>query len=344
MINAVTTAGTRIVAGATGYTGAMAMVATNTLGSLCAMLYQSYTIARRVDLVLLRKTISVTSIRQIAHTYVELPKYNAPASFINSISWQLPVLMLTSLFSASVAGQYALSFRIIQIPMSLIGNSIGKVFYQRASIAVHNGTLKQLTEGTFGILTKIGLPIVLLLAFAGQDLFVFVYGEDWADAGRYTQFLAIWAFFWFIASPIGTLVYVLNLQRFNIIWNIFNFVFRISALWFGAIIGSADVAIALYGVSGAVIYLIACLYTTRKAGMPTSHFFGLLGATLAKSSPSLIAFLLLRYLGAPTVVVLVVPSFLVCLTLILTLRNEPQFTQIFGRLEARLKNRGDNAQ
>jgi O-antigen/teichoic acid export membrane protein len=63
----------------------------------------------------------------------KFPLIDIWGALLNNISWQLPVLLLAVFFSQTLVGFYALAFRLIHLPMSLIGASLGKVFFQRAS-------------------------------------------------------------------------------------------------------------------------------------------------------------------------------------------------------------------
>ncbi len=88
-------------------------------------------------------------------------------------------------------GYYALGLDVLQLPMSLIGSAISQVFFQRAAEARFNGTLSQIVEDTFLRLSLVGIFPILLLASIGRDLFTVIYSPTWAEAGTYTQILAL---------------------------------------------------------------------------------------------------------------------------------------------------------
>jgi O-antigen/teichoic acid export membrane protein len=169
-------------------------------------------------------------------------------------SWQLPLFTLNAFFAPSIAGYYAFGFRILQMPMSLLGTAIGQVFYQRATIAQQQGTLSNLVEDTYKRLTVLGLFPMLVLSIIGRDLFSLVFGASWAEAGTYVQILSPWAFFWFISSPLSTVFNVVQCQEDLLKWNIQNFLWRFFALIIGGLVGIPRVSVALFSFVGIVLY------------------------------------------------------------------------------------------
>ena len=79
------------------------------------------------------------SLKKLAKRYRDFPLFRAPQVFLNAISQSLPVLMLTSFFGPAVAGFYSIGRTVLAIPSTLIGKSVGDVFYPRISEAAHNG-------------------------------------------------------------------------------------------------------------------------------------------------------------------------------------------------------------
>ena len=62
-----------------------------------------------------------------------------PQFFIKTASDSLPVLLIATFFGPIAAGFYALSRKVMGIPSTLIGNSIGNAFYPKITEAAQNG-------------------------------------------------------------------------------------------------------------------------------------------------------------------------------------------------------------
>lgn len=202
----------------------------------------------------------------------KFPIYGSWAGLLNTISWQLPVLMLGGFFSPAVAGFYALGFRILQMPMNLIGGAISQVFHQRAAEAHNAGQLGPLVEALFKRLFFVALFPMLMLTIIGRDLYIVVFGERWAEAGIYTQILGPWAIIWFISSPLSNLFGVVGRQEQALVINILLLVSRLVALSLGAALGSAYVSLVLFSASGILAYgyLIKLIFHYSGAPMQPS--------------------------------------------------------------------------
>ena len=182
------------------------------------------------------------------------PVYNSWAALMNSISWQLPALMLGAYFSERVVGYYALGWRVLALPMSLVGMAIGQVFFQRAAAVRDNGRLPGLVRGVFSVLVDVGLVPFLVLTLAGKDIFEFAFGLRWAEAGVYVQILSIYTFVWFISSPLSNLYLVLDQQRRALWLNGVILLSRFGSLAIGGWFPDARLGLAIFAVSGIVAY------------------------------------------------------------------------------------------
>lgn len=198
--------------------------------------------------------------------YRKFPLFSSWAALLNTLSWQLPVFMLGIFFSPLEVGFYALGFRMLQFPMSLIGGAIGKVFLQQSATAKNDGILGVLVEQFLQRLLIFGLiPMIVLMVF-GKELFSMAFGSNWSMAGGYVEILSPWAYVWFVASPLSGLFAVLEMQSFELKFNLVLLVSRFVALLIGGIIGSSVIAIALFSCSGFFIYGYLIFKVTKHSG------------------------------------------------------------------------------
>jgi O-antigen/teichoic acid export membrane protein len=178
--------------------------------------------------------------------------------------------MLAYFFTPAVAGYYALGNRVLRIPMSLIGRSVGQVFFQRAARARSEGNLTDLMEKVLTRYASFSLFPFALLFVLGPELFVFVFGAEWAEAGVFSQILSIWSFFWLMASSFSSLFYVLEKQDFMLKWNVWLLMTRIAALGLGGLSGDPRFAVGLFSVSGIVMYGYLCVAMVVYTKVPWS--------------------------------------------------------------------------
>ena len=210
------------------------------------------------DKILISK-ITKKKIIALAKKYKNFPKYSMPSGLLNITSLQVPVFLLGAFFNTAIVGFYSLSYRFINLPMSIIGSSIGQVFFQKSSeLKNDKKALKKITLQTYKKLFKIGiLPFAIITVF-GDYIFAFVFGKDWIVAGEYAQLLAIWILFLFIHSPITNLFATLEKQKDALLFNIIIIFSRILILSLGGyFFKDIYITIFLYSVLG--IFLNLCI-------------------------------------------------------------------------------------
>lgn len=207
------------------------------------------------------------SLKVLAKRYYDFPCFRTPQSFINSLSQNLPVLMLATLFSPAAAGFYSLCRRVLDMPSRLVGKSVGDVFYPRITEASHNReNLSRLILKATTSLAAIGfIPFASIVAF-GPWLFNLIFGSNWIVAGVYARWLALWLFFLFINRPSIASVPALNLQKWLFLYELLLTASRVLALYLGFIIYGNDItAIILLSIIGMLFNIYLILHVVLKS-------------------------------------------------------------------------------
>jgi O-antigen/teichoic acid export membrane protein len=201
--------------------------------------------------------------------YQDFPKFSVLADTINSISVQVPVMVLQSVFGPAVAGQFALVQRVIGGPMGMIAASVGDVYKQRAA---SDWNERGNCEAIFGLTAK-GLLAVGAFVFGitflfGPSIFAFVFGEQWRTAGQYAVYLVPFYFLGFAASPLSRTLFVAEKQRWDLAWQIALAVMVVAALAFGTSTESAANTIIAFSVAYAFMYVVLLAMSHRAARGP----------------------------------------------------------------------------
>lgn len=236
-----------------GFRTTLGLVGGKVLGAVIAPLFLVRIIWSE-DKKLFLRSISWQKMYEGLKRYKKFPLYGTWSAFLNTLSWQLPVFLLSSFFSVSTVGYYSLGFRVLQAPMKLIGDSVSNVFFQRAADAHASGELVPLVEDLFLKLVSISFFPLLMLSIIGKDLFVVIFGANWSEAGIYVQILSVWAFFWFISGPFSALFSVLEKQELQFKWNILTFFTRFLSLSVGGLLNDARLAVGLFSFTGVLVY------------------------------------------------------------------------------------------
>jgi lipopolysaccharide exporter len=300
--SALATIGTQLGAGFAGCATGGSLIGANLVGVSVSTGVLGGQIWRD-DRTLLRRSISRQGMIDGLKRYKKFPLIDSSSALLTTISWQLPALLLTVFFSPVVVGFYSLGFMVLKMPMSLIGGAIAQVFFQRASEAYLQGTLTQLVENIFAVLLKLSVLPMLLLAVVGEELFLMIFGAAWSEAGVYAQILSIWIIFWFISSPLSTIISVREKFTIGLGMTILNFSTRFLSLIIGGVLGSAILAMILFSVSGVLVYGFACFVFLKLAGVSVLKTLRLITKSLTIAVLFLIPLIIVKILALPVVVV-----------------------------------------
>ncbi|MDI9561260.1 MAG: oligosaccharide flippase family protein, partial [Pseudomonadota bacterium] len=263
VVSSLTTQATKLAAGFSGLVSGGVLIGTSVLGSVVSTAILGGQIWRD-DKKLFLNNLNWKKIREGCVRYKKFPLIDTWGGLLNSISWQLPALMLSSFFSVSTVGFYALGLTLIQKPLSLISGALSQVFYQKAckekNVKGNNG---ELVENLMDKLMFIGILPTVILSMVGEELFMVVFGERWVEAGRYTQILAPWVFFTFIASPLSTIFLVYERQGAALFVNLIIFTTRVISLYIGGIYQNIYLALGLFSGTGIAAYAFYAAWNIR---------------------------------------------------------------------------------
>jgi O-antigen/teichoic acid export membrane protein len=181
-----------------------------------------------------KNEISINKIKSVGKKFIDFPKFSVITALLDTISMQLPIIMITSYFSSYKVGLYSMAFKVLSVPLSLIGASIAQVFYQKLSDTVNKGENPgKLIYKTWKSLFLQGIiPFSLILIFGGQ-LFSLVFGSKWEEAGIMAATISPLIFALFISSPTSTAYLVLRMQKIALIFPVISIIFRITSLYIG---------------------------------------------------------------------------------------------------------------
>jgi lipopolysaccharide exporter len=285
VISQFSTTGTQLGVGFLGLASGGVLIGAYTLGQLVSTFILWLQIIRD-DLEFFKQNITRKGMTEVFKIYINFPKYQVAGELINTLSWQIPIYILSYFFSTAIVGYYSLGMMVVTYPMALIGSSISQVFFQKAAVSMHEGSLSIIYENTYSFLIKISMFPLLLLTFIGQDLFVLVFGSSWSVAGYFIQILSIWAVFYFIASPISAILSITGRQRLGFGLSSLSLITRFLSIYIGGILGSATLSILFFSISGIVTYGYAGILFMHLAGVKVQKTVRIIFANLLVFLPA----------------------------------------------------------
>jgi O-antigen/teichoic acid export membrane protein len=251
--SSVVTNGSQLGSAFLGFVTAGGLIIGSILGTFASTLVLSLQIWRR-DIPILKSSIRWRSMVHGLRRYRNFPIYDTFSAFLNNLSWQLPVFMLAAFFSPTIVGYYSLGLTVLFFPMNLIAGSLSQNFFQKAVESKEQGTLGRLVEQVFEVLVIIGLYPIFLLTLVGANVFVVIFGPVWGEAGVYLQILSIWAFVWFVSSPLSGLFGVLEKQAIGLKQNFAIISTRFGSLIIGGLLGDPRLTLVLFAGTGILVY------------------------------------------------------------------------------------------
>ncbi len=149
--------------------------------------------------------------RVIGKSYMEFPKVNLPHALMDITRELLIVFFILLFFNKNILGSYDFSFKMLKLPLTVIGGAIGQVYFQKIAVKKNNGeSLYEITIQTMRNLFLISIIPFSILYFFGENLFSFVFGKEWTLAGKYSEIMAPWLMMNLIVSPISQLPVVIG--------------------------------------------------------------------------------------------------------------------------------------
>lgn len=162
--------------------------------------------------------INVSSWKSLLFRYKKFLMYSSTGQLIIKAGMELPVFFIGLLYGSETLGQFGLAYSIISLPVTLIGNAVGDVFYAEAAKTgktspVH---LKKLSFKLLKQLSMLASVPVLFIVFLGPNLFTFIFGKQWLMAGEFAQVIVFFVFFRLIFNPLTRIFEVFEKQITNL--------------------------------------------------------------------------------------------------------------------------------
>jgi O-antigen/teichoic acid export membrane protein len=142
--------------------------------------------------------------RRLAFRYRRFPLLNLSSSLLVNLALQLPAVLLAGIYGPAVAGIFALSQRVMAVPMRLLGQAVAQVYLSEAARLMREdrAELDRMFLRTAGYLALVSTAFFIPVCLAGPRIIAFVFGVEWAEVGTYLRLLAPMMISQFSVSPI----------------------------------------------------------------------------------------------------------------------------------------------
>lgn len=209
-----------------------------------------------------RRIARIEEFRRVFFRNKDFCIFQLPTNIISHVKNQIPTLFIKYLFGNIALGQYSITIRVINVPINLLGNAIGRVFFQRASeMKRENKNVGYFTYNNMMRAMKIAVIPVVILMSLGDIIFNVLLGPGWDVAGNIIRLLGLQAFFMFLIMSSQGIAITINKQKYNMVAGIIQIVFMGISLIVGKVIfSSLYIGLILLSITFIVINIVYFCY------------------------------------------------------------------------------------
>ncbi|CDT25045.1 putative Polysaccharide biosynthesis protein [Vibrio coralliirubri] len=239
--------------------GAFSLVVGHTLGLVVALLF--FLVVLKVQL-----NFDWAEIRLEAKRYKDFPKYSTFEALLNSFGNNSPILLVTLFFGQSFAGMYALTYKVLSLPMNLIGAAVGQAYFSKAAKLYETDKVGNFTLDLFRVLLSIGMPFAIMLFLSAPFIFDMVFGKDWADAGYFARYMTPWLLLVFISSPLSSIIAIAEKQKESLIFQSAFLFVKVAVIYLSSQLGNAFITVVLLSIFSSVMLVMFIVWLLSLSG------------------------------------------------------------------------------
>ena len=187
-------------------------------------------------------------------SYKRFPLFSLPADLISTLTASLPIILTFDKFGAEKSGYLALTVRLLAGPLGLFGKAVLDVFKKEASIQYESKKdCHKIYAQTFFVLAFFSLLFFAFAYMLIDFVILFMYGPNWAMSARIGKALLALFCFQLIASPLSYVVYIVQKQHFDLLWQAGLLIVTFCSFYFASDFWSA---LQIYCECAVVMYLV----------------------------------------------------------------------------------------
>ncbi len=201
-------------------------------------------------------TININYIKSILIGNLDKPIFITSGNLINTVAYNLPIIIIEKYFGSMWAAQYGLVLKISNAPITLIGNAFSQVGFSEIS--------KLFRKNYFEVYPKIRTILIynsIICLFLGSSLFCIVpmlinvfLGARWDIAGNIIQIFAPMYGFMLLITPIDSVYYIYKKEKLSFLIQFSYLLISIIAFTVGVYINNIWTAFYMFSVLSSVRY------------------------------------------------------------------------------------------
>jgi O-antigen/teichoic acid export membrane protein len=207
--------------------------------------------------------------RVLMARYKDYPVFNGSSSLLDGVTQALPVFFLAHYYPDSIVGYFALVLRVASAPLGLISTSVSQINLKKVVDLVNEqrNVVLYIYKLTLLLVAIASIPTALLMVFS-PELFAFVFGEPWREAGVYCQIIIPALAIRFVASTLSSTLGATKNNKLSALWKIVAFLSTV--IVYAWIAPKGDIITFLYAVliNDALLYILYFIFIVHAAKKP----------------------------------------------------------------------------
>jgi O-antigen/teichoic acid export membrane protein len=190
------------------------------------------------------------------------------SKLLNTAGLQVPLLVLSAVYGNAAVGLLGLVVRVVGGPTGVVAQAVYQVFTGEASARLRGSDpqLGALLRRYVRRLLATGAAPALLLVLLGPLLFGRVFGDEWVEAGRFAQILAVGYLAEFAIVPITQVLWLLERQGLQLAWDATRLVLTAGGVALCGVLGtSMTVAVTVLAAAHVTSYAVLYVLSVRMA-------------------------------------------------------------------------------
>ena len=195
--------------------------------------------------------------RKLAKRYRRFPLFSMPRSLVNTLSGNLPALLLTPYFGLNQLGFFAMAMTLAFRPITMITSSMYQVLFERVAQKVRDGQSiwRNLSRRWLQSAALI-IPFMALLALVMPWLVRILLGAGWEQTATLIQYMLPWITCVLLIAPFAFIGDVFGKQKLFLIIELIYLGLRVGAMIIGIWMNSFEWAVILLSVAGTAVLVL----------------------------------------------------------------------------------------
>ncbi|MBN1186530.1 MAG: oligosaccharide flippase family protein [Bacteroidales bacterium] len=181
-------------------TGVIGLIASSLVGTIIGVKKQSEYLRLNLSKIF---SSNLKELHFILKKYKSQPLFSAPGIFVVSYSFSIVPIFISTGYGIQEVGYYSLAVSMLYLPIGLIANSVGTVYFRKASQEkTETGIFYRSFKSTFVLLALVSVVPFIGLFFLAEPLFAFIFGNEWFRSGTFVRLLIPWYWMNFIVGAL----------------------------------------------------------------------------------------------------------------------------------------------